>query len=201
MRKKLVAGNWKMHGSHSANAELLAGILAARPFACDVAVCVPFPYLSEAAVALAGSDVRWGAQDCSAHEQGRLHRRGLGRDAGRVRLPLRDRRPLRAPRDARRVRPAGRRQGQGRARARAHAHRLRRRDAGPARAGHGARDRQAPAVGRHPRAGPLRRRDGRRLRAGVGHRHRRHRHARAGAGDARADPRAAARGHASTPTR
>ena len=70
MRRKLVAGNWKMYGSHSANAELLAGIVAARPFGCDVAVCVPFPYLSETAVALAGSDIRWGAQDCSAHEQG-----------------------------------------------------------------------------------------------------------------------------------
>ena len=70
MRCKFVAGNWKMNGSHAANAELLAGITAARPFGCDVAVCVPFPYLSEAAVALAGSDVRWGAQDCSAHEQG-----------------------------------------------------------------------------------------------------------------------------------
>lgn len=70
MRRKLVAGNWKMHGSHSANAELLAGISAARPFACDVAVCVPYPYLSETAVALASSDLRWGAQDCSAHAQG-----------------------------------------------------------------------------------------------------------------------------------
>jgi triosephosphate isomerase len=70
MRRKLVAGNWKMHGSHTANADLLAGITAARPFGCDVAVCVPYPYLSEAAVALAASDVRWGAQDCSAHEQG-----------------------------------------------------------------------------------------------------------------------------------
>ena len=70
MRRKLVAGNWKMHGKHSANAELLAGIASARPFGCDVAVCVPFPYLSETAVSLAGSDVRWGAQDCSAHEQG-----------------------------------------------------------------------------------------------------------------------------------
>jgi triosephosphate isomerase len=70
MRRKLVAGNWKMHGSHSANAELLAGIVGARPFMCDVAVCVPFPYLSETAVALAGSDIRWGAQDCSVHEQG-----------------------------------------------------------------------------------------------------------------------------------
>ena len=70
MRRKLVAGNWKMHGSHSANAELLAGIAAARPFACDVAVCVPMPYLSETAVALAGTDLRWGAQDVSAHAQG-----------------------------------------------------------------------------------------------------------------------------------
>jgi triosephosphate isomerase (TIM) len=70
MRRKLVAGNWKMHGNHKANAELLDGIQGARPFGCDVAVCVPFPYLSEVAVALAASDVRWGAQDCSAHEQG-----------------------------------------------------------------------------------------------------------------------------------
>lgn len=70
MRRKLVAGNWKMHGSRPVNAELLAGICAARPFACDVAVCVPFPYLSETAVTLAGTDIRWGAQDCSAHEQG-----------------------------------------------------------------------------------------------------------------------------------
>ena len=70
MRRNLVAGNWKMHGSHTANAELLAGIVAGRPYGCDVAVCVPFPYLSETAVALAGSDIRWGAQDCSVHEQG-----------------------------------------------------------------------------------------------------------------------------------
>ena len=70
MRRKFVAGNWKMNGSHAANAELLAGIAAARPFGCDVAVCVPFPYLAEAAVALAGSDLRWGAQDCSAHAAG-----------------------------------------------------------------------------------------------------------------------------------
>lgn len=70
MRRKLVVGNWKMHGSHQGNAELLAGIVGARPFGCDVAVCAPFPYLSETAVALAGSDIRWGAQDCSMHEQG-----------------------------------------------------------------------------------------------------------------------------------
>ncbi len=70
MRKTLVVGNWKMHGSRPANAELLAGVLAARPFLADVAVCVPFVYLTETAATLAGSDIRWGAQDVSAHMQG-----------------------------------------------------------------------------------------------------------------------------------
>ncbi|MBI5335478.1 MAG: triose-phosphate isomerase [Burkholderiales bacterium] len=69
-RTPLVAGNWKMHGSRAANAELLAGILAGQPFKCDVAVCVPSPYLGDVAQALAGSGVAWGAQDCSAHEHG-----------------------------------------------------------------------------------------------------------------------------------
>ena len=70
MRRKLVVGNWKMHGNRPANAELLAAIAGARPYGCDVAVSVPFPYLTETASTLAGSDIRWGAQDCSAHEQG-----------------------------------------------------------------------------------------------------------------------------------
>lgn len=70
MRNKLVVGNWKMYGSRPANAELLAGILAGRPYAADVAVCVPFPYLGETAATLGASDIRWGAQDVSAHEQG-----------------------------------------------------------------------------------------------------------------------------------
>ena len=70
IRRKLVVGNWKMHGSRPANAELLAGVLGGRPYGADVAVCVPSVYLSEAAATLAGSDIRWGAQDVSAHEQG-----------------------------------------------------------------------------------------------------------------------------------
>ena len=70
MRRKLVVGNWKMHGSRPANAELLAGVLAGRPYGADVAVCVPFVFLTETAATLAGSDLRWGAQDCSAHVQG-----------------------------------------------------------------------------------------------------------------------------------
>jgi triosephosphate isomerase (TIM) len=70
MRRKLVVGNWKMHGSRPANAELLAALLAAKPYGADVAVCVPYVYLSETAATLAGSELRWGAQDCSSHEQG-----------------------------------------------------------------------------------------------------------------------------------
>jgi triosephosphate isomerase len=70
MRRKLVVGNWKMFGSRPANAELLAALLAARPFGADVAVCVPFVYLHETASALAASELRWGAQDCSVHDQG-----------------------------------------------------------------------------------------------------------------------------------
>ncbi len=35
-----------------------------------MAVCTPFVYLTETAATLAGSDIRWGAQDVSAHEQG-----------------------------------------------------------------------------------------------------------------------------------
>ena len=70
MRRKLVVGNWKMHGSRASNAELLAALLAARPYTLDVAVCAPFVFLTEVAATLAGSDIRWGAQDVSAHEQG-----------------------------------------------------------------------------------------------------------------------------------
>jgi hypothetical protein len=33
MRRKLVVGNWKMHGSRPANAELLAGMLPRGPTA------------------------------------------------------------------------------------------------------------------------------------------------------------------------
>lgn len=71
MRTKLVAGNWKMHGSLAANRALLDGILAGLG-ACraDVAVCVPFPYLAQVQAALNGSRVAWGAQTVSEHAQG-----------------------------------------------------------------------------------------------------------------------------------
>ena len=71
MRRKMVAGNWKMHGSLAANEVLLGDLTAASArLACDVVVCVPFPYLAQAQRRLAGSAIGLGAQDCSVHEQG-----------------------------------------------------------------------------------------------------------------------------------
>ncbi len=72
MRRRLVAGNWKMHGSLLVNSGLLAvlkqSIAAAE--GVDVAVCVPFPYLPQVADILQGSALAWGAQDISEHEAG-----------------------------------------------------------------------------------------------------------------------------------
>jgi triosephosphate isomerase len=70
MRRKLVVGNWKMHGSRAANAQLLAGLKEAGPWNADVAVCVPFLYIAETALALTGTTIAYGSQDCSSHEQG-----------------------------------------------------------------------------------------------------------------------------------
>jgi triosephosphate isomerase len=71
MRRKLVAGNWKMNGSLAANAALVAGIKEGLPAdVCDVAVCVPAPYLAQVQGAVAGSAVALGAQDMSAHAAG-----------------------------------------------------------------------------------------------------------------------------------
>ena len=69
-RPKLVVGNWKMNGNRVVNAALLSAMKAASPYAAKVAVCVPTPYLDEVAAALAGSDIAWGAQDCSSHANG-----------------------------------------------------------------------------------------------------------------------------------
>lgn len=71
MRRKLVAGNWKMHGSLAENAALLSGILAGMgSVKAGVAVCVPFPYLASAQQKLAGSTVALGAQNLSEHAKG-----------------------------------------------------------------------------------------------------------------------------------
>jgi triosephosphate isomerase (TIM) len=89
--KKLIAGNWKMNGSLAANqllvSELLAGIKTlGNASGCDVAVCVPAPYLAQvssllnkpikepnspsAVIEHAQSAIDLGAQDVSGQASG-----------------------------------------------------------------------------------------------------------------------------------
>jgi triosephosphate isomerase len=72
MRTRLVAGNWKMHGSRAGNATLLESIAhgAADGAGAECAVCVPFPYLGQTEERLRGTPVAWGAQNLSEHSQG-----------------------------------------------------------------------------------------------------------------------------------
>jgi triosephosphate isomerase (TIM) len=71
-RSRLVAGNWKMHGSRAANSALLGALRqeigALRGAEC--AVCPPFPYLQQVAELVAGTALALGAQNVSEHAQG-----------------------------------------------------------------------------------------------------------------------------------
>lgn len=69
MRAGLVAGNWKMHGSLAANRALLDAVVAGVK-GVECAVCVPFPYLAQAAERLRGTAIAWGAQNVSEFAQG-----------------------------------------------------------------------------------------------------------------------------------
>lgn len=71
MKKKLIAGNWKMNGSLAANEALVKGLLAGLGSpACQVALCVPSVYLAQCQALVAGSAIGLGAQDLSQHEAG-----------------------------------------------------------------------------------------------------------------------------------
>ena len=72
MKKKLIAGNWKMNGTLAANTSLLRSILDGlhSEANCLVAVCVPAPYLAQVQAVLAGTVVQLAAQDVSAHASG-----------------------------------------------------------------------------------------------------------------------------------
>jgi triosephosphate isomerase len=71
MKKKLIAGNWKMNGGLVANETLIRNLLAGLGTpACQVALCVPAPYLAQCHVLLNGTAIDLGAQDVSPHEVG-----------------------------------------------------------------------------------------------------------------------------------
>jgi len=72
MRKILVAGNWKMHGSKTMVSTLLEGLLAGSSAQgkADLAVFPSFPYLSQAESILSGSHIRWGGQTLNPNAPG-----------------------------------------------------------------------------------------------------------------------------------
>ena len=72
MRRILVAGNWKMHGSKTMVRALLEELLAGSSSAgaADLAVFPSFPYLPLAESILAGSHIKWGGQSLNPHAGG-----------------------------------------------------------------------------------------------------------------------------------
>ena len=79
VRRKLIAGNWKMNASFASNDELLKGLSAGFQQLCseagkesmpDVLVCPPAPYWAAVNILLEGSGIEQGAQDVSEHAKG-----------------------------------------------------------------------------------------------------------------------------------
>jgi triosephosphate isomerase (TIM) len=71
MRKKFIAGNWKMYTSLSGAKALAAAVAKGVPDnRVAVAICPPFPWLLPVAEALKGSAVALGAQNCHYAAEG-----------------------------------------------------------------------------------------------------------------------------------
>ena len=65
MRQTLVAGNWKMNGTHSSVTDLVGAVKQGMATVknAQVAVCPPFVYLAEVASMLQGTAIALGGQD------------------------------------------------------------------------------------------------------------------------------------------
>jgi triosephosphate isomerase len=72
MRRPVVAGNWKLHGSRAANQALLSELeRRVKPeWPIDVVVFPPYVYLADAARLLEGGSIGVGAQDVGAEAGG-----------------------------------------------------------------------------------------------------------------------------------
>jgi triosephosphate isomerase (TIM) len=72
MRRPIVAGNWKMHGTRSDNARLIEEITSRYPAnpAGECIVCPPYVYLQEVGRQLRDSSILLGAQDVCADPHG-----------------------------------------------------------------------------------------------------------------------------------
>ncbi len=72
MRPKIVAGNWKMHGTHQSVATLLSDLQENEVSrdCCRLIVFPPFVFLDQVSRALRNSSIAWGAQNVSAIQDG-----------------------------------------------------------------------------------------------------------------------------------
>jgi triosephosphate isomerase len=72
VRKKLVAGNWKMHTTAASAKDLAVAIVRgiALQSGIDVALCPPYPYLALVGEVLRGSKVALGAQNLYPEKEG-----------------------------------------------------------------------------------------------------------------------------------
>lgn len=71
MRRRLVAGNWKLQGDTAFAGALVDALLSAGwPAEVELAVLPPFPYLPLLAGRLTGTRLLLGAQDLSEHAKG-----------------------------------------------------------------------------------------------------------------------------------
>jgi len=72
MRRPIVVGNWKMHGSRAENARLIEDLASQYPrsAAADCVVCPPLVYLFEVGRMLRETTIGLGAQDVCAESHG-----------------------------------------------------------------------------------------------------------------------------------
>jgi len=73
MRKRIVAGNWKMNMNHAEGAVLagaLAGGIAGKPVSCEIVIFPPFTTIPAVAGALEGSTIAVGGQDLFYEDAG-----------------------------------------------------------------------------------------------------------------------------------
>ena len=71
MRRKIVAGNWKLHGTRHFATELVAELVAGLPpEGVEVVVLPPLPYLGDLIEDFEPHAIVFGAQDVSSNEKG-----------------------------------------------------------------------------------------------------------------------------------
>ena len=71
MRRSLVVGNWKMNGTRASAQALVKGILdGLSPDVADIAVCVPFVYLSDIAQVVSNTRLALGSQNVADKPSG-----------------------------------------------------------------------------------------------------------------------------------